>query len=79
MDMAGNVWEWTLSLAISYPYRPLDGRNDPDLEGARVLRGGSFDAAPHRSRCAARAKAAMRDVGRDIGFRLALSPLDSAV
>ena len=49
-DMAGNVWEWTLSKwgrdrnrpAFGYPYDRHDGRET--LEGAefRVLRGGSF-------------------------------------
>ncbi len=41
-DMAGNVWEWTSSLYKAYPYDASDGRDDPEAEGWRLLRGGSF-------------------------------------
>jgi len=41
-DMAGNVWEWTLSLDQVYPYDALDGRNNLDATGNRVVRGGTF-------------------------------------
>ena len=40
LDMIGNVWEWTLSLYIDYPYKP-DARNDPAGEARRVLRCGA--------------------------------------
>jgi formylglycine-generating enzyme required for sulfatase activity len=78
-DMGGNVWEWTLSRDRPYPYQVGDGRNDADAEGARILRGGSFDAGPLRSRTTARARAAIRETARDLGFRLVLSLSDEAV
>lgn len=52
LDMAGNVYEWTLSLwgadmkapTFGYPYDPSDGREDVQAGNGimRVLRGGAF-------------------------------------
>ncbi|HYN77962.1 MAG TPA: SUMF1/EgtB/PvdO family nonheme iron enzyme [Lamprocystis sp. (in: g-proteobacteria)] len=78
-DLGGNCWEWTLSLDRPYPYEAQSGRNDRDAEGPRILRGGSYNAGPQRARTTARAGAAMREVARDIGFRLVLSPADPAL
>ena len=63
-DMAGNVWEWTLSLwgiseeksDFGYPYNPTDGREDikAGFNFLRVLRGGSFQDSSQNVRCASR-------------------------
>jgi formylglycine-generating enzyme required for sulfatase activity len=74
-DMAGNVWEWTRSLAKPYPYDPDDGREImEDLNGPRVLRGGScVDAAKH-ARCAVRSRSGPSARHQHIGFRVVLLP-----
>jgi len=41
LDMAGQVWEWTRSIAVKYPYNPKDGRENLAAEMPRVVRGGS--------------------------------------
>lgn len=70
LDMSGNVWEWTLSTFVEYPYKD-DNRNQIDNPGKRrVLRGGSFLSYRRRVRCAYRDldDPDFRDV--NIGFRV---------
>jgi formylglycine-generating enzyme required for sulfatase activity len=43
-DMAGNVWEWVNSLDWEYPYDATDGRESPEDNGSRIMRGGGWGA-----------------------------------
>jgi len=71
LDMGGNVSEWTSSLWESYPYDAADGREDPEAEGFRVLRGGSFFTVAVTARCGNRHSAAGPNLSHmGIGFRV---------
>ncbi|MEF3275906.1 MAG: formylglycine-generating enzyme family protein [Chloroflexus sp.] len=72
-DMAGNVWEWTSSLDRPYPYRPDDGREDPDVPGRRILRGGCYANPQGYARCACRFRMQPAMRNQFLGMRLALS------
>ncbi len=73
--LAGNVAEWTSTLYRPYPYRRDDGREDLEVRGERVTRGGDhvFDSTPEKLRAAFRGGfSRATDVGhRHIGFRCA--------
>lgn len=72
-DMAGNVWEWTASLDMRYPYVASDGREASGTLGRRIMRGGCY-ANPHGyARCACRFRLAPALRNEFTGFRLALS------
>jgi len=73
-DMIGNVWEWTRSRHAPYPYRPQDGRENPDADRYKwlVVRGGSWGYHRVVARCADRGgnRADFRD--GCLGFRVML-------
>jgi formylglycine-generating enzyme required for sulfatase activity len=73
-DMAGNVWEWTQSLHDSYPYDSVDGREDLEADGPRVLRGGAFDLSTWDGRCAYRYGSYPYLRFRNYGVRVVVSP-----
>jgi formylglycine-generating enzyme required for sulfatase activity len=71
-ELAGNVCEWTSSLAKPYPYNASDGREQVESSGNRVLRGGSWSVDARLARAAYRSYVVPGNhlvVG--IGFRLA--------
>jgi formylglycine-generating enzyme required for sulfatase activity len=53
-EMAGNVYAWTATLYRPYRYQADDGREDPNADGLRVARGGSWYTDPKTVRCAYR-------------------------
>jgi formylglycine-generating enzyme required for sulfatase activity len=84
LDMAGNVWEWTVSLwgkrlekpEFKYPYDPRDGREDlnADANILRVARGGAFESSPKHVRCAYRLRYFPKHSNAFIGFRVCVAP-----
>ena len=77
-DMAGNVWEWTSSRFLPYPYLETEDRESPAVAGSRVLRGGSWDSAPEQ--CAGTPRLALapgRVIDRVCGFRCAVSAVEA--
>jgi formylglycine-generating enzyme required for sulfatase activity len=77
LDLAGNVWEWTSSIHRGYPYNSDDGREDVNLWGARVVRGGNYLSAAKNIRCADRHS--IYPTARDIyiGFRVTTKDLSA--
>lgn len=75
VDMSGNVWEWTHSLFIAYPYQFDDEREREKAAGARALRGGSFYDDGRLVRGAVRGGNRPNDRSGLIGFRMCVSPI----
>jgi formylglycine-generating enzyme required for sulfatase activity len=83
-DMAGNVWEWTVSLwgldlfqpQYRYPYQPHDGREKLDAPPAvyRVVRGGAFNSRQGSVRAASRYWFDGRARNEGVGFRVVVAP-----
>lgn len=72
-DMAGNVWEWTHSLFKSYPYKADDGREDENVSGNHVQRGGSFIGPNQLARTASRYRGDLSFLDF-VGFRVVVAP-----
>jgi formylglycine-generating enzyme required for sulfatase activity len=77
-DMAGNVHEWTTSLARPYPYDAADGREDQGATGQRVVRGGSLGGGQPGMRTASRESRDQAEDGIDLGFRCVRSASEPA-
>ncbi len=72
LDMSGNVWEWTRSLYMPYPYNPSD-RESLTAVGSRVLRGGSFRSNEGSVRAAYREYYEQEYRDDTLGFRVVVS------
>ena len=71
LDMVGNVWQWTSSLDQVYPYNATAGREDPNVPGMRVTRGGAWLFGAAIVRTATRNRFDPNQVSLSIGFRCA--------
>ncbi len=78
-DLAGNVYEWTLSkwgknwqeMEYAYSYRADDGREEIEGSAARVMRGGSWFNPAIEAQVWVRARYLAGSRGSNIGFRIA--------
>ena len=70
-ECAGNVWEWAGTLYVPYPYDAGDGREHPEAQGDRVVRGGAYDEGPLLARSAWRNGVQPDLRMANIGFRVA--------
>lgn len=75
-DMAGNVWEWTRSIFLDYPYNTLDGREQLQLavKSEIAVRGGAFNSTSRQVRSTCRDRAYPSYGNRAYGFRVVISP-----
>jgi formylglycine-generating enzyme required for sulfatase activity len=71
-DMAGNVWEWTITAYKQYPYQASDGLEDLNRKAVsgRVTRGGSWNNYRQNTRAARRGLNTDTGSNRTIGARL---------
>ncbi len=72
-DMVGNVWEWTDSFYLPYPYHTPDAEEQKTAKGRYVLRGGAWYYTRKLARCAAREGNAAPYYSLSTGFRIARS------
>jgi len=73
--MAGQVWEWTRSAFMSYPYRLNDKSREPanpKRDSQMLVRGGAWDAHRGGARCASRFLTHPDVRGGSLGFRVVL-------
>lgn len=73
-DLVGNVWEWTQSLFMPYPYRPNTNCEENKPKGRYVVRGGAWYYTRKLARCAVREGVLPDHLSPSIGFRLARTP-----
>ena len=74
LDMSGNVWEWTRSPSLPYPFDPGGSRDGLDADALWVMRGGSFTDPERNVRAAIRGGGDPGARRPFMGFRIAMSP-----
>ncbi|HEY3289294.1 MAG TPA: bifunctional serine/threonine-protein kinase/formylglycine-generating enzyme family protein [Anaerolineae bacterium] len=72
-DMAGNVLQWTSTIAAAYPYKADDGREDPTSRAERVYRGSSYSDPAHAARVSVRAWQPPTFSNKFLGFRIVVA------
>lgn len=72
LDMSGNVYEWTSSLSLPYPYGS-DHENIADVASDRIIRGGSWITDPIPLRTSFRVSVSPDFQYNTVGFRCAMS------
>lgn len=77
VDISGNIWEWTSSAYLPYPYLPDGQREDPAVDASRrVVRGGCWFALRDVARCAFRLHFGPGVRSNNLGLRLVcVSPI----
>ena len=77
-DMHGNVWEWTRSEYLPYPFKN-DDRNEPSAGTQRTVRGGSWYDRPHK--CTSSYRMGYNDFQQvyNVGFRVIMYQDDDTV
>lgn len=73
-DLTGNVFEWTSSAYLPYPYKRMPEREDPQHEAERrVLRGGSWRGNSFNARAVFRLNSHPSNRNFNGGFRVVVS------
>jgi toxoflavin biosynthesis protein ToxD len=73
VDMLGNVFEWTSSLLIPYPYVPVPAAGNPAADAKYVVRGGAWYYSRKLARCPAREGVIVTYASPALGFRIVSS------
>jgi len=72
LDMAGNVWEWTLDTERKYPYIETENQESLGIQQRRILRGGSYESSERSVRCAVRSWNYPEERDETVGFRVVI-------
>lgn len=75
-DMIGNVWEWTSSLFLPYPYQADQTGYEHKNNSRYVIRGGAWYYTRKLARCSTREGMHADRVSNSVGFRLARTPIE---